>query len=413
MTGRASSFFFKGKNEDLRTIGQKLGVEAVLEGSVRLAGDRVRISVELVKVADGYRLWSESFDRRLTDVLALEDEIAVAVAGALKVRLGDGRAAPRRAVDPEAHTQTLLGKQFLHRLTGQDYRRSKAAFERAVEVDPGYAPAWAGLALATFWVADNAETLAAITQGYDRALAAAERAVALDPELADGYAARGFLRSSARWDWDGAREDVERALALNPGNAETYRIYAPVLAAVGRLDAALAAARKTTEIDPLDAVAWGRLGLLHASRGHLDLANAALDRSLEIAPEQDLASALKARVLLLQGRPAEAVAMAERSTAEHLRLLYKSSAHHDLGNAEESQRELEELIHRYGHSAAFQVADAYAWRGDRDRAFEWLERAYTQHDSGMTNITWDTLLRGLRTDPRWGALLRRLKLPED
>ena len=413
VTGRTSSFFFKGKNEDLPTIGRKLGVDTVLEGSVRKAGDRVRVTAELVSVSDGYRLWSESFDRRLTDVLAVEDEIAAAVAGALKARLRTGRVGPMRTVDSEVHNQVLLGMQFLHRNTVPDSRRAKAAFERALELDPSYAPAWAKLALATFWVTGSADTFAGLRQGYERAEEAADKAVALDPDLAESYAVRGFLRESVRWDWSRARQDVERALALNPNDGEVYCIYATVLGTMGSPDASLVAARKATELDPLSASAWSTLGwILYSVAGQPDQALAALDRSLEIAPEQDFASALKAHVFLAQGRPADALAAAERSTAEWQRLELKSAAHYRLGQAQLSQQELQQLIAGYAHSAAFQIAEAYALRGNSDRAFEWLERAYTQHDSGMPFIkAMAPAFRGLRGDPRYGALLRRMGLP--
>ena len=411
VSGRTSSFSFKGRSDDLRTIGRMLGVQAILEGSVRKAGDRVRITAELVSVSDGYRLWAESFDRNVQDVLAVEDEIAAAVATALKMRLRLDRSTPPRTVNPEVHNQLLLGVHFLHRATEEDARRAKAALERALELDPSHAPSWANLALATFFVADSAETPAAIQAGYERAVAAAEKAIALDPDLAEGYAARGYLRDYVRWDWRGAREDLERALALNPGDGEAERRYATELGTIGRWKDALTAAQKATEIDPLSADAWATLGLMYWHGGQLERATFAYDRAVEITPENSFAWAYKVSLLVYEKRPAEALALADR-TSEWYRLLLQSVAYHDLGEVERSQRALEELIQRYGHSAALQVAEAYAWRGDRERAFQWLDRAYAQHDSGMGRLKMLRLFEKLHEDPRWGALLRRLGLPE-
>jgi len=221
VAARTSSFAFKGKNEDVGAIAQKLNVATILEGSVRKAGDRIRITAQLINVADGHHLWSETYDRKLIDVFEVQDEIAQAVVAALKLKLLQAPTSKdRRTANPEAYNQYLLGRQFYVRHNLDSYRRAAQAYEKALALDPGYAPAWAGLAAATLFRAYEAESAAAVREGKERAFAAAEKAVALGPDLAEGYVARGLVRALAQWDWDGARSDLERALALGPENAQ-------------------------------------------------------------------------------------------------------------------------------------------------------------------------------------------------
>jgi TolB-like protein/Flp pilus assembly protein TadD len=414
VAGRTSSFSFKGKGDDLRSIGEKLNVGTILEGSVRKEGNRVRITAQLVNATDGFHLWSETFDRELTGVFAAQDEISRAVVDALKIRLMPAQPARRPTTRPEVYNEYLLGKQFFHKLTLDNYRRAAAAFERALALDPGFAPAWAGLGMATFWVADVADTTAQISAGYERALAAAEKAVALEPGQVDGYAARGFLRSAIRWDWEGARSDFERALAINPGDSENHQRYGvAVLGPLGRLDEATREVRKATELDPLSAVAWSSLGRLYWIGGQLDEARIALERSLRILPEQNYAASNLALTLVLQNRPAEALAAAEQSTHELFRAETKALALHGLGRTAEADRLFQEMIARWSDAGAFQIAETYAWFGDRERALQWLERAYAQHDSGLPYLRSDALLRSLHGDPRFAALLRKMKLPPE
>jgi TolB-like protein/Flp pilus assembly protein TadD len=412
VAGRTSSFSFKGKPDDARSIGEKLNVANVLEGSVRKEGSHVRITAQLVNAADGFHLWSQTYDRELAGVFAAQDEIARAVVDALKLRLVPARR--RHEPRAEAHDEYLLGNQFFYRLTLDNYHRAEVAYGRAVSVDPDYAQAWAGLAMARFWTADGADSVTAISTGFDRAMADAEKSIALDPELAEGYAARGVLRSATRNDWEGARADFARALSLNPGQADTHRGYAQQgLAVLGRLDEAVEEARKATEIDPLSAVAWSTLGRMYYSSGRFDEARAALEKSLHLTPEQNYAAGHLTVLLLLQKRPAEALEMSKRSASELFRLHGQALALHDLGRTAEAQRTLDDLIARMGHSGAFQIAEAYAWFGQPDKAFEWLDRAYAQRDAGLASIKFDVLLRPVRGDPRFSAMLRRMNLPTD
>ena len=416
VAARTSTFAFKGKNEDVGVIAQKLHVAAILEGSVRKAGDQIRITTQLINVADGYHLWSESYDRKLTDVFAVQDEIAQAVVAALKLKLLQAPTSKNsHTANPEAYNQYLLGRQFFYFGNEDSYRRSVQAYERALALDPGYAPAWAGLATTTYWLANiSAESATAMAESYERALAAAEKAVALGPDIAEGYRTRGTLRTLTKWDWVGARADLERALALSPENADTLTTYALLLLApFGRLPEAVATFRKATELDPLNPRAWTWLGGALLQSGQLGPAREALNRSLEISPHQSTINRYYlVMAFLLDGQPAAALASSQRSTIS-FRLAGDALAQHDLGHPGESQQALDKLIVRFGHIAAYQVAQVYAWRGENDRGFEWLQRAYAQRDSALRNLKVDPFLRKLRDDPRYTALLKKMNLPAD
>jgi TolB-like protein len=415
VAGRTSSFAFKGKNEDLRSIGQKLSVATVLEGSVQKAGDRVRITMQLINTADGYHLWSESYDRKLTDVFAVQDEIAQAVVAALKVKLlQPPTSRDRRTTNINAFNEYLLGTEFFHRNNVDGFRRAKQAYERAVALDPGYAAAWAGLAMATFWVADSAESLSAVKAGQDGAVAAAEKAIALAPDLPDGYLARGFVRVPIQWDFEGSRADLEKALALRPDDPDALNNHALLIArTLGHFPEGIAAARRATELDPLNARVWFTLGSVLAMSGQNGAAREALSRSLEISPDQAFTPFAMGMTFLLEGNAAAAKTFFPRSTNDVFRLAGAALAEHALGHFAESQRALDEMIAKYSHNGAYQIAEVYASRGEVDRAIEWLERARAQRDGGLTLLKVDPLLRRVRSDPRYTVLLKKMNLPAD
>jgi tetratricopeptide (TPR) repeat protein len=321
---------------------------------------------------------------------------------------------PHRTPNPDVYTQYLLGRHFFNRATVDGYHRAAEAYEKAIALDPGFAPAWAGLAHATYWIADSADSSAHIFEGQRRALAAAEKAVALGPNLAEAHVARGAIRSATRWDWNGAKADFERALALSPESADVLQDYSLyVLRPLGKVQEGLAASRRAAQLDPLNPRMWTTLASFLICAGQLDEARTALDRSLEINPEQALAPGWLGTTLLQQGKPQESLAASQRSTSDVFRLTGAALAYHDLGNDKEAQKALEKLISGFGHAGAYQVASAYAWWGDNDRAFEWLDRAHKQGDGGLTLVKVDPLLRKIRGDPRYAALLTRMNLPLD
>jgi TolB-like protein/Flp pilus assembly protein TadD len=412
--GRTSSFQFKGLNEDLRVIARKLGVANLLEGSVRTSHDKVRITAQLINAADGSHIWSDTYDRELDDIFAVQDEIAAAVVTALKLQLLPHHktlSAGYRTGSTAAHTQYLLGRQFFNRTNMDDFRRAVAAYRQAIELDPNYAAAYAGLAVAENELSHAPEnTLDEVLAGQKRALAAADRAIAIDPGLSEAYAARGFLRFTINWDWVGAEADLSRAFELDPGSYRTYTCYACFLASLGRLPEALEINRKATELDPLSADTWFRRSTQLNASGRLKEAREAARRTLEISPEHGFARFNLGVTSLLEGNPAAALGEFKRASKGR-REAGVAMAEHDLGHARESQQALDELVAKYALTNAYQIAEAYAWRGERDAAFHWLERAYTQHDGILVQIKFDPLLAGLRDDPRYAAMVKRMGLP--
>jgi len=412
--GRTSSFQFKGKNEDLRLIAAKLGVAQLLEGSVRKSGNQVRITAQLIEAANGSHLWSETYERDLGDIFAVQDEIAGAVVAALKIKLLPAQkdtSAVYRTANTEAYNQYLLGRQFFNRTNMEDFRRAVAAYQRAIALDPKYAAAYAGLAVAENELShDSGNTLAEVLAGQRRALAAADRAIAIDPALSEGYAARGFLRFTINWDWAGAEADLSRAFALDPGSYRTYTCYACFLASLGRLQEALAINKKATELDPLSADTWFRRSIQLNASGQFMEARKAATRALEISPEHGIARFNLGVTSLLEGNPTAAVAEFKQASKGR-REAGVAMAERDLGHVKESQKALDELVGGYALTNAYQIAEVYAWRGERDAAFSWLGRAYTQHDGTLVQIKFDPLLAKLRDDPRYAAMVKKMGLP--
>jgi serine/threonine-protein kinase len=419
VAGHTSSFSFKGKGEDAAAIAGKLHVAHLLEGSVRKDGNRVRISAQLVSARDGFNLWSETFDRELTGVFAIQDEIARAVVDALKVKLLPGREparADRRPANPEAYEQVLLGRDYIRRGNiERNLRLSAEAYQKALALDSGYAPAWAGLSEALYGLANRAGTPAGRAEGLRRSLSAAEKAIELDPGLPAGYLARAESRRVGAWDFAGAEADMERALALGPADARAQRAHGYVLLENGRAREGLSSFRKAIELDPLDGETWFGLAAAHLELGDKASARTALERAREVTPDTPLVGFALGQLSLLEGKPVAALSVFEQEPVESWRTLGAALARHTLGQTAAAQEALDELVasDRQTRDWAYQVAQVHAWRGDREAAIEWLERAYRQRDGGLMWLKADPLLRPLRGDPRFQALLRKVNLPVD
>jgi TolB-like protein len=406
VAARTSSFQFKGENEDLRGIGRKLNVATVLEGSVRKQGERVRIGVQLVQVSSGFHLWSDMYDRDLTDIFAVQEEIARSVAGSLKVTLLEGKAPSPRATSIEAYNAYLQGKYFHARLTKENLEKAITYYEQASHLDPSYAPAWAALSRA---LSVHAAAYGPVEQ-FSAARKAAERALALDPSLADAHAALGEIKLDYDWDWAGADAAYEQALALEKGNAEIVERAASLAATLNRFEEALPLSRRAVELDPLRASARQSLAFNAWWSGRLDEAEAAVRSGLEADPDFPWLHTLLGRVYLARSRPGEALTEAERDPSPIFRLQGLALVYHALHRTRESDQALAELISKYGPIAAFQIAEVYAFRGEVDRAFTWLERAYVQHDGGLTFVKGDPLLANLAGDQRYVAFLKKMGL---
>jgi tetratricopeptide (TPR) repeat protein len=287
------------------------------------------------------------------------------------------------------------------------------ALRKAVEIDPGYAQAWAALARATFWATDQGRTPNPQAE-FARAQAAAERAIALAPGRADGYFARAALRRSTLQDWAGARADLEKARALSPGNPGILLEYGSLLASSGNLPEAIAALREAAALDPLSPDTQVMLCAVYLGSGQLAEGEAAATRALEVSPEHSRGARFLGFALLLQGRLPEAAAAFRRSTNILFAQMGQAMVLHAQGDTARSGSILGEMVASpTALQGAYQIAETFAWVGNTDRAFEWLDQAVAQHDAGLTYVKYDPFLRDLRADPRMKAILRRLKLPPD
>lgn len=409
VVGRTSSFQFKGKNEDLRLIGQKLNAATILEGSVRRQGRRVRVTAQLISANDGFHLWSETYERQLGDIFGIEDDIARAVAGALKVRLLSQIRSSSQTKNTEAYNAYLQGRYFFGRRSKENVEKAVGYYEQAIKLDPGYALAWVGLAAARSHQADNGYL--PIQEGYGKARGAAERALTLDANLAGAHAVMGWIKRSYDWDWAGADASYQRALELEPGNAKVVGGAAALASTLGRFDEALTLVRRAVELDTLDTSIHLNHSLHAYYAGRLEEAVAACRKTLELNPERQGAHLFLAQVYLAQAHPQEAMTEIEREPEPFLHLFGEALTYHALGRKTEAEAALAELTAKYQGDSAFQIAEVYAFRGQADLAFEWLERAYAQRDSGLSEIKGDPLLKSLERDPRYAAFLKKMRLP--
>jgi TolB-like protein len=407
VSARSSSFYFKGKSEDVAIIARKLRVAHVLEGSVRKAGSTIRVTAQLIRADSGYHLLSKTYDRDFRDIFKVQDEIAAAVVDALKAQLPPAQqiSSRYRTENIEAYTEYLLGKQFRARDTPEANRQALAAYRKAVALDPGYAPAYSGLADAEWRVTDQSTSEAA---AYERAAVAADKAIALAPNSPDGYWARGRLRNNYYFDWHGAEVDDQKALALDANYVPAQVECAALLGTLGRSADAVAPLRKALALDPLSIPAWHVLVKQLTDRGEFTEARLAARGLAEVDPDGD-DDQLGGYIDLFDGRAREALTAFRAGRLPH-RLIGTALAEHTLGHAAESQRALDQIIEKQGNTLAYQIAEIYAWRVEFDKAFQWLERAYRQHDGGLGYVTHDRCLAKLRGDARYQALIRKLKL---
>jgi adenylate cyclase len=404
---RTSSFYFKDQHATVAEIAKALGVAYLLEGSVRKAGNTVRVTAQLIRADNGYHLWSQTYDRDLKDVFKVQDEIAGRVVEELKLTLPTAASSSAaRTNNAAAHNLYLLGRKYEDQPTPESQKSAIESFDRAIALDPGYAAAYAHLALSEASLAD----LSGEPNGLDRASAATERAIALAPESADGYQARAQLRSTFLWDWDGANADYAKALATDPNNSDALYGFSTLLATQGQLPEALAAIDKAIGIDPLVGSYYAMRARILNNSGDTAAAREAYQRLLSISPEHPHANVDLAIMDLRAGKAEQALAELQQPAAPGWRNYGSALIEYSLGHVQQAQQELDQFIARTAQFAAFQIAEIYAWRGQKDLAFQWLDRAYTQHDGGLTGVKTDPLLASLRGDPRYQAFMRKMKL---
>lgn len=425
VAARTSAFSFKGKQATIAEIGNSLNVESVLEGSVRIAGNRVRISVQLIKVEDGYHLWSEKYDRTMDDIFAVQDDIAHSVVKELRImllgkeasleKIGEemgkvlsevAKAARGRTANAESQRLMLLGRYFLDRTTRDDTVNAIGYFREALDLDPGYALCWAELGRA--YSIEAGRAWVPVKEGFERSREATERALSLEPNLAEGHAQLGRIQLTYDWNLRGAEESYRRALELAPGSSSVLDGAGLLAYKLGRMDEALELGRLVMVQDPLSAAFWHNLGLTCHAAGLLAESEKAFRRALELVPQRFVTNALLALVLLDQKRPEEALAQAILEPYEMWRIWALAILHHAAGRKTDSHEALSKLTEELADGNAFQIAEAYSMCEEPGLAFKWLEVAYEQRDPGLTHTKVSPRFRQLHSDSRWGPMLKKI-----
>ena len=428
VAARTSAFSFKGKNVTAQEIGRQLGVAQIVEGSVRKSGNSVRIAARLSRAETGEQVWSENYTRDLKDVFAVQTEIAQTIVEQLRGQLdaGPGGAAAKAQIQSqvqaaekggtknvEAYQHYLRGRFLSNQFSSEGLAKALVSYRKAVELDPGFALAWAALSetlsLQTGWDSGDQP----LEEGFKRAREAVDRALAVEPNLAEALLALGRLQIWHDFDWRGGKASARRALELAPSSAQGLGFLAECEAAVGNVERALELGRQAITLDPLNPEIRLNHGIFLAQRGPYAEAASEFRRTLEITPNAIGARANWSTAALLEGLVDEAVAIAEKDSPGWGRYYALSIAHWQQGRRAEADAELRGLEESFAHTAAYQVGEVYAYRGELDKAFAWLDRAFQQRDPGFVYLKLDRLLVSLHADPRWAALLQRAGLAGD
>jgi TolB-like protein/Flp pilus assembly protein TadD len=407
--GRSSSFRFKNRKEEPKTVGEKLGVSTLLDGTVRKQGDRVRIVAQLVNVTDGIQLWTRTFDRQLKDIFAVQEEIARAVAESLKVTLlGSDSAQKSASENVEAHNAYLQGHFYFQRRNLEDYRKAVDYFDEAIRLDPDYALAYAERAEAWTFIGDlTGERPTAFSKGRSDA----EKAVAIAPALAEARGALGFVRCFVDWKFAEGLTELKRAKELSPANPTANDLLARIIVYLGRFDEAERQARHAVELDPLSTVTQGNMARVLFYAGKLDEADAFARKAVELQPTGASNHRWQVLIAAERGDGETALREAQLEPDEGYRRFELAIAQYVVGDLKAADAALDNLIAKAPEGFAYQIAEVYAVRGVKDKAFEWLQIAFDDRDAGMLSLLVDPLLRSLRDDPRYKNLLAKLGLP--
>lgn len=404
---RTSSFQFKGKSEDVRSIAAKLGVANILEGSVRRSGSSLRITAELIRSSDGSHLWSQSYDEQLTDLFKIQESIAEKVAQELESTLTADIRETARTPKLEAYEALQKGSYFWRRNEPGDEQRALEAYQEATRLDPNYARAWA--AVGYVYVTLGVAGFMPVAEARSKSMAALERALSLDPNSGQAYGNMGKVYRDIDWNWQAAKQAFDRAALLDPdggwGRDNGYLTWIQT----GDLDEQIVTLRQRLRRDPLDANILEGLGVAYwASQRYKESAEN-FERALELNPRIAGAESGYATTLLFMGQPEKALLAAQSEPDENSRLGILPCVYWKLGRKAESNAATREL-EKDASKMAYNIATMYACRGEKDHAFEWLERAYRERQSGPSNMHFDPLLLNLHSDPRFRLLLVKLNL---
>ncbi|UCC15183.1 MAG: tetratricopeptide repeat protein [Gammaproteobacteria bacterium] len=403
VTSRSSAFAFKGEKIDIPEVAQKLNVAHVLEGSVRKAGNQVRITAQLIEARSDKHLWSETYDRKLDDVFAVQDEIAAEVVTQLKITLL-GEVPTIEETDPEAYSLYLQARHARYQRTPESYEKAVALFEQALAIVPDYAAAWTGLG--EVYAIQSGSGLRPREEGFRLADEAAEKALAIAPDYAPVHALLAFLANS-RNDPISAARHYERALELEPTNVEILIQAAVKLRELGRLDESIRILDYVVARDPVNPSGFTSQATLYLYTGRLDEAIASYRKALSLSPGVGQAHSLIGYALLLKGEPEAGLAEIEKDPSVW-RLIGLPMAYHALGQTAESDAALAELIEKWEQDAAYNIAYVFAYRGETDLAFEWLDKAVLYNDPGLIDIATTPEFDNIHGDPRWLPFLESI-----
>jgi TolB-like protein len=408
VAARTSSFSFKGQNVEIPLIAERLGVAHILEGSVRKAGDQIRITAQLIQADDGFHLWSETYDRQLDNIFAIQDEISAAVVDALKVTLL-GEAPKSQQTDPEAYRLYLEGQYFFNQRSQASLIKAAELLERAVAIAPDYAPAWGELAFVQLWM--GASGGMEINESIELAEHSTMRALELDPNLSLAHTTRAIRYMFYDFEFERGLQEYKRALDLDPGGALGLGGYGIALKMSGRFDEAAQYILEAKKRDPLMPETYNNLATTYLAMSEWDLAESNYLRVIELSPEYVGVRNRLARLYLFTDQPEKALDIARQERDDEVyRPSALSVAYHSLGDQARSDQELARLIEQGADVGAYQIAQTYAWRGETDAAFNWLQHGLEIRDSGLAGILGDWTLQSLWADPRWEAVLKELKL---
>jgi len=414
--GRSSAFQFRDSKEDSHSIGAKLGVAHLLEGSVRKAGDMIRVSAELIDTADGSMQWSERYDRPYKDLFALQDEITRAVAEALKTKLLPGEHAAEQSERPpsgnlDAYNALLQGRFYVSRETPVDLRKAIEFTTQATELDPGYALAWSWLS--RIWTNLGRTYLegAPAQEAYSKAREAADRALALSPDLAAAHATRGQLLLNADFDWHGAEAEFRRALALAPNDANGKFNLGTLFATFGQVDRAIELTRQALATEPLRASWYNWLAAYLSALNRLDEAEQAMRRAIDLLPGGTGYHMLLAIIEIQRGQQQPALAAAQQELPGPFQDIALALARQIGTDRSAADAALKTLIEKHAGVAPYEIAEVYALRHDVTGTFEWLDRAWSSRDAGIQSLLYDPFILRYKDDPRFAAFCRKVGLP--
>ena len=408
--GRSSSFRFKDRKEEPKTIGEKLGVSTLLDGTVRKQGDRVRIVAELVNASDGIQLWTRTFDRELKDIFTVQAEIAAAVAESLKITLlgSDEQSTGSATKSTEAHNAYLQGHFHFQRRNLEDFRKAVGYFDQAIRLDPDYALAYTERSEAWSFIGD---LTGQHEPAWSNARSDAEKAVAIAPNLAEAHAALGWVRFFIDWKFAEGITAIKRAKELSPANPTANDLLARAILYLGRLDEGERQARYAVELDPLSVIAQSNLARALFSAGKLDEADAAARKAAELQPASASSRRWQTLIAAQRGDGETALREAQLEPDEGYGRFELALAQYVRGDRAAADAALADLISNGRDNLAYQIAEVYAVRGEKDKAFEWLQISFDNHDTGTLTLLTDPLLGGLRDDARYKKFLAKLGLP--